>query len=409
MHRNTWKILISCLLALVMLAACSGGENTGSEETGETTLHTHTALEGWEWNGTEHWNLCDCGEKVDSAAHNLGEDMLCVDCGVEIWDFDDGYVDAIGRNEYGDIVQWISYDPDGNVISESKHDRQYDDQGNLLHEKYYSDGILCDETDYAVGDDGEARIVRNTAYFEDGEYYVTEYDEYGDFTQSVLYSADGQILSASYYEYAIDSNGERYEARNTEVYTEGDKLVAEYNEYGDIICRAMYDADGALTREDVWEYEYNEDGDPMWQKQYTDGFLTYEVTSYIVCSDDSGYMRFPEILIDYEMDGSKLVSEYGSNGHVSRETYYLADGSVDYVFDYVYELDEAGNWSRVQTFENDRLVMDAEYALHEEWGWTYKARTTEYLEDGTFIVCEYDEYETLISETYFDADGNEVP
>lgn len=409
MRRDTWKILISCLLALMMLAACSGGNTTESTES-EETVHIHTAQEGWEWNGTEHWHLCDCGEKVDAAVHRLGDDMLCSECGIEIWDMGDGYVDTMSRNEYGETAKWISYDPDGNVISEREYDRQYDDQGNLLLEKFYSDGMLSDESEYVVDDDGESRIIRNTSYFENGEYYVTEYDAYGDFTQTVSYSAEGEILSASYYEYAIDSNGERYEAKNTDIYTEGDKMVAEYNEYGDTIYRAMYDADGALTREDVWEYGYNEDGDPMWQKQYTDGFLAYEIVSYIIESDDSGYyMCYPETIIDYEEDGSKLVSEYGSNSHVSRETHYLADGSIDYVREYVYELDEAGNWSRVQIFENDRLVMETEYALHEEWGWTYKARTTEYLEDGTIIVCEYDENEELVSETHYDTEGNEVP
>ena len=26
--------------------------------------HTHTPVEGWELNGKEHWQLCECGETI---------------------------------------------------------------------------------------------------------------------------------------------------------------------------------------------------------------------------------------------------------------------------------------------------------------------------------------------------------
>ena len=74
---NKKNVVISALLTAALLAGC-GGQPQGGD-------HTHTAKEGWEWNGTEHWQVCECGEKMDAAAHELNDALVCADCGAEVW------------------------------------------------------------------------------------------------------------------------------------------------------------------------------------------------------------------------------------------------------------------------------------------------------------------------------------
>ena len=131
------SLLLSGLMLTSLLAGCGDS-------------HTHGAGEAWDWTGTEHWHLCECGEKVDVAPHNVGDDMRCVDCGVELWDLGDGCIDATAYDENGQLLRMVSFDPDGNILSENRWEREYDDNGNVTKEKIYIDGFLQDENEYVL-------------------------------------------------------------------------------------------------------------------------------------------------------------------------------------------------------------------------------------------------------------------
>ena len=116
--------------------------------------------------------------------------------------------------------------------------------------------------------------------------------------------------------------------------------------------------------------------------------------------------RYPENEVEYYEDGSRLVWFNGTNTEPELETVYNADGSVSHVRRYVYELFDNGNWKRIQVYQNEVLMFDTEYVMDAENIWSHKATMTEYLDDGTKIIFEYDENEELMNQTHYDASGN---
>lgn len=391
MKKNYIITLITGLLMILILVGCDNNQPADAEN-----VHTHTASETWEWDATNHWHVCECGKVMDSAIHAVGDDLFCTDCGTEIWDFGDGYIDALSYDEYGNCLKQISYDPNGNIISELSHEYEYDEAGNVLRDKFYVDGMLQSDDEYIMGADGWPCPVKSTYYHESGEYFINEYDSNGNGIKFIGYDKAGNVLSETYSEYALNSDGEWYEVKYTEINENGEKLIAEYNEYGDAIRRTIYDTDGNLTSEDVWEFEYNEEGDHLWEKQYRNGILVFEITGYASGSDDEVSWRYPEVTIEYYEDGTKLVSKFGENTEVETETMYNADDTVAYVRTYIYETFEDGNWKSIKVYEDDELIKESEYAMDEEYGWSYKAKETVYHEDGT-TVYEYDKDGNVIS------------
>ena len=396
-------LIPACALALAMLAGCSSGESA----------HTHTASGAWEYDATEHWHLCECGEKMDAGKHALTDTLICSDCGIELWELDDGTTDIYSYTESGDPLHMISYDADGNVLHEQKYQYEYDENGNKLTDTVHENGVLTEESEYKLDADGESYLAKWTYYHEDGSINVNEYDEQGNTTAVYFYDAEGALSAATYHEHAVNSNGGWYEAKTTEYYYDpsgavDSKHIYEYNAYSDLVTRTEYDADDNIVYAERYERDYNDDGDPLWEKTYRNDILVHEIVNYAEGSDDSGWWRYPEVIIEYDDAGNKiLVSEYGENMEVAKETHYTPDGEIDRELTYEYEVNEDGSWSHIKAYAGDRLVSDSEYAFGEE-GWSYKAKVTEYFEDGSMTVTEYDEYEEILSETQYDADGNKI-
>lgn len=338
-------LILAGILVCTIFSACTppGGENTDTTAQAEAATnsvtetlpvtdtqpeHIHTATGGWERNAKEHWQVCEDGEKLNTAAHTLDEESICTVC----------------------------------------------------------------------------RSMVDTS--EDGEAYVNTYDEQNNLIRYTCYGADGNAVTEIFTEYATDAEGNYYEKKSTEYdYANSVVYIGEYNEYEDQTARTVTDLDGNVLQKDRFEREYNSDGEPMWEKTYTNDILVQEITGYKTYTDGDYSMRFPASVIEYNEDGSKLVTEYNDQGEVGKETSYKADGTVETALHYVYEYDAEGNRKRIQTYEGERLVKDAEYAISAD-GWSYMAKETEYHEDGTKTVREYNENDELISESKYDAEGN---
>lgn len=237
------KLIALTLLAAVMLCGCTARDSaaTAPETTPvttvpEATVHPHPASEMYSWNDTEHWRDCECGEKVELAPHNIGDDMLCVDCGLEVWELDDGYVDVTSYDEYGNPMLMISYDPDGNTLASTEYKYSYDDQGNIMRCEYFYDGVLQSLEEYLMTEDGSTRVF-SCSMFNEGEIDYNEYDENGNIIYAVHYNADKVVTHESWSEYAMDDNGEHYECKAVSVYEDGTKIEAEYNQYAETTLR----------------------------------------------------------------------------------------------------------------------------------------------------------------------------
>ena len=241
---------------------------------------------------------------------------------------------------------------------------------------------------------------------DEGEAYVNTYDEQDNLIRYTYFGADGSVISEIFTEYATDAEGNYYEKKSTEYdYANSSIYIGEYNEYEDQTARTITDLDGNVQQKDRFEREYNDDGKAIWEKFYTDDVLVMEITGYKTYTDGEYSVRFPESVIEYYEDGSKLVTEYNDQGEVGKETTYKADGTVEAALNYVYEYDADGNYKHIKTYEGEQLVKDAEYAISAD-GWSYMAKETEYHTDGTKTVREYNENDELIGESKYDAEGN---
>ena len=397
------KWIVFCLMAALVLSV-TGMQNIAFA----TESHTHVAADAYSWNGIEHWHACECGEKLDLAAHKLGEDLVCTDCGLEVLAQDDGYVDVTMYDEYGNLVSLFSYDPDGNILWSEECVNDYDELGNIVYSEYFVDGVLVSCDEYKLDEDGMP-VHFSTSYYYEGELNYMEYDANGELVYYAHHDLDGKITSESWYEYAENDEGDSYACQMISVEETGEKIEAGYTQYEDVTFRRIYDADGNLISDETWEYEYDEEGKREWVKKYDNGVLTWEVTNYAEHTDEWGTRtRYAETYIEYYEDGSKLVIFNGTNGEPETETLYNADGSVASVRSYLYEYFEDGNWKRIQVYQDDKLISDTEYVMDAENIFSLMATKTEYHEDGTKTVYQYDEYEDVASEKNYDVDGNEI-
>lgn len=385
------KLFFSALTAAMVMAAvtgCASGE----------PAHTHAPQDGWDRNGTEHWQNCACGEKLESAAHTLDDAGVCSVCGSEVLDWGDGTIDVYNYDDAGNYTHQSSFSKGGELLQEYIYEREYDADGNLTLEKVLLDGVLAEEYLYTTDENGTWQS-GYVIHYDDGSKTVGGYDVEGNIILTQAYDAAGELEHEARSEFAVSDSGVSYEANCTELYADGTKVYAEYTQYGDHTLREFYAADGTLESSESCEYGYNSEGQRTWVREYENGVLTYEILNYAECSgSDGSWWRYPENTVEYFENGTKMATFYGPDTEAARKTWYNAEGSVVHELTFTTEYTEEGYLNRILTYDGDTLVMESQYAINSD-GWTYLAMETEYRPDGTTMVREYDENEELISET----------
>ena len=405
--KKTLYAVLSCMTALSMLCACSSGTSasssteTASSEATASSGHTHTASV-WDRDINEHWQLCDCGETFNTGDHTLGEDIVCTECGSEIWMSEDG-ASIENYNENGDWTRSTTYDADGNVIDDYRWD--YEPGPNGGYEKvssYYNDSLV-EEINYNLDSNGAVLTFEFTTYYDDGTYSVGEYYENYEPIISYQYSADGTETYRSEYEYA-EADGVRYLAKSCAYHDGVLGLVQEFNQYGDDILFREIDADGNTVTEMSHEYTYNEDGTRESMKFFVDGVLVQE--SFYTTTEDGGI--YDHLMNYYNEDGTKSVSEYNSYGDILKDTIYDASGNVLEEYTYENEYTEEGDMLSQKMYLNGALAMETLYTIEigEDYEYHYMSSEIVYNEDGTKVVSEYNMDDELIKETVYDANGN---
>ena len=390
------------IFLLAMLAGC--GSKEASVGTAESTEHVHVAEAGWDRNAAEHWQVCQCGEKLDVQEHTLDETVRCPVCESDVWVYEDGWADVMNYDAYGNLLRSSAYEGD-TLLSEMMAEYEYDADGNMLSEKQYYDGVLSSENTYQMNGEGEFVYLRSVFYNDDRSYFVNEYDQNGNITYVCEIDVSGAVINESKMEYALDANGCYYQVKLEDILEDGTIYTSTYDDHGENISRVKIDAEGNVVFEEAYEREYDEAGNMLWEKTYRNGMLANEIVSYAEVTTEDYWCRYPEQIIEYYEDGTRLVSEYGNNTMVAKEIFYNADGSVGYENIYVYETFEDGNWSRIQILKDGKLSVDQEYAVSED-GWSYKVKETEYFEDSSYSVTEFNEWDEVLSVTMYDASGN---
>ena len=98
-------LAIPVISLMILLTACGGN-------------HVHSPSGGWICDPEQHWQVCECGEPINTAAHTLHEGF-CTDCGCEIAFYEDGSKTVQEYDAVLDLVKETVYDAGGNAVHES--------------------------------------------------------------------------------------------------------------------------------------------------------------------------------------------------------------------------------------------------------------------------------------------------
>lgn len=228
----------------------------------------------------------------------------------------------------------------------------YNDAGNWVGVKEYVEGVLTAEREYSIEADGNQQLLKEIIYNEDGSWIGAEYDLY-----------ENQII---------------------EIHS---------------------DADGNVALDRRFEHTYDAEGNKTLTKTYDNGVLVEEMEFWFG-SDEEGSWSMSGKTTTYHEDGSKTVSDGDLEATWSSEITYDADGNVVEELRYEYDQDENGESTGSRGYKNGKLFVETKAITGPDGApgilWT------EYREDGTKTVTEYNESFDVVNKTVYDADGNVI-
>ena len=214
--------------------------SSSATESETTTDHNHVAVGAWERNATEHWHLCEDGEKTDVGEHTLDDEDVCTVCGSVFWfmidEDEEGFyfVYVLDFDSHGELVRYTLYNGEGTALKEGVCDIVYDDDGNKVLEKVYENGALIQELFYEVNENGSYRA-KEYYYEEFGLSIYYEYNEFEDPTLCRSYDETGEVILYAVWEYVTDEDGNYYMSKYTEYdYTAETIIIEEHNSHDEM-------------------------------------------------------------------------------------------------------------------------------------------------------------------------------
>lgn len=321
------KMILCCILSALMLSGCTSAFVDPAE-----TCPGHTPASSG-WSVEEHWDVCACGARFNVHEHIMGLKNRCVVCNIIVVHHDWGTTAIRETDAQGNEIHEIVYQDDGTIVSESW-------------------------TEYALD--------------HEGNYYPCSYHFIDSVTESWVEYEPNQPGS--------DLPKNWHATRAFDKYADGKTWLEEYDSNGKMILQEIYEPKEKLTTSVHWEFD--DDGRELSRKEYHNGKLVREITEYIEWVDASiNYtFRYPEVEINYQEDGTGLVTYYA----------YFDDGS---------EKSET-------TYDGERLVREVKYT-ENPYGSSGPDSITEYHADGTKTVIAYDADGNILETTY-DANGNVI-
>lgn len=317
-------------------------------------------------------------------------------------------------------------DPSGAIIHQFLDNWEGDMESHLRH-------CICGETQESsahIFEDGICSIcAAEVVTFDDGETWLSIYNEYGDTTIEICSDADGNItvsvrnvysyddagniVSKAVYEfdrltyealYALGYDGWFHEKEETIYNEDGTKESIAYDFYTQETRQVFYDSEGNLTKVYRFDNAYDEEGHLIHQKTYENEVLTEE-NEYSLNSKSQRYVSRRTCYFD---DGTKQIQEFNEHGAEVMNTLYNSEGTVIDETVRVFEHDEAGNRKHEQVYTNGSLSEEVEYSIVtvDKFTMTYPSKITYHYENGSKVVFECDENKDMIKETHYNADGS---
>ncbi len=102
----------------------------------------------------------------------------------------------------------------------------------------------------------------------------------------------------------------------------------------------------------------------------------------------------------------KSIYLYDENGNARIMADYDAEGNTigEWIYEYEYEYDDNGNKIKACEFNNGVLTAEIEYITVD--GFSVEKKYTDYFDDGSVFINEFDEYGNALYSVSYDAAGN---
>ncbi len=301
--------------------ATSSQENS-SEEISSEPEHKHIATtEYMNFDLESHYYLCECGEKIDEAQHKF-EDTYCEECKVGVVEFDDGWKELAIYGEKEEPILSKIYDDNGELVTETVYEYEYDENQNLKKMTIYEDGVLVTENEYSIDELTGLYMSQSIEHHEDGKI-VSEYDKWWNLIKETEYNTRNEVLSVTRYEYTYGEDGI---VLGKKIYEDGE--LARENEYiadddgTTYIVKAIVYSETAIV---LTENTYDEDYNFTLSKVYSNGVLTSETQFSLHSLFDTPYIS---LVTMYGEDGSKVVSELDEDGNLVKMWVYDSKGNL---------------------------------------------------------------------------------
>lgn len=325
MKKRMKKMLSATVAAALLLAVTPAGAEHVHEPAGEYYVDL-----------TNHWYLCECGEKVNEGAHDDLADGECAICNSDLFVYEDGTSGIITYNAAGNSVNWLNYDAAGQLMLNQRWNDIIDEAGNYIGYTGYVDGVLSETGEYVTKEDGSVVFVQTMYPLAEGDSRtVNEFDEHNNLLRTAAYNAQDQIEIEMAYVYSWRDNewGEKefYIARETVTNADGSCHVTEYNEHSDKLSEVYYEADGTISMK--WQYElmYDTQNNLSTVMLYLNGTLAMEsYYDYEQYDPDAEIYsnHYLKMECEYLQEGGWIVYEYSPDGNMLTQTRYDAQGKV---------------------------------------------------------------------------------
>ena len=292
------KIISFALVLILLFSGCVSNEPPESPKTPEPPELP------WEYNLEEHWKTDENGEKTEFGKHMFDNYHNCSVCKSQFYDFNDGRFSV----------------------------SSFDENGKLSSSKYFENGELVSETEYAVNSDGNEIPVRTVYIHEDGNKIDSKLNEFGETSENVCYSPEGEILFENYYEYTFLEDGTYYLSFERYLdYKETRIFEYTYNKDGDWLSYTVYRLDtNSFVYGQIYEYEYDSEGRKIYRRALENGDIREEFF-YEYYEDEEGLQSYCSKYIHYINDqhvkGHYTVTEYDKNGNVVSDSSYDSLGN----------------------------------------------------------------------------------
>ena len=289
------KIISFALVLILLFCGCVNNEPTETPEPPELP---------WEYNLEEHWKTDENGEKTEFGKHIFDNYHNCSVCKNQFYDFNDGRF----------------------TVS------SFDENGKLDSSKYFENGEIVSETEYAVNSEGNEIPVRSVYIHENGEKVDSKLNEFGQIEESVYYSSDGEIIYESYCEYTLSEDGNYYLSFERLCHHKEIRIFEySYNEAGDWLSYTVYRLDThSFVSGETYEYEYDSEGRKIYKKSLRNGDINEEFF-YDFYEDEEGLQSYCSKYIHYINDqhvkGHYTVTEYDKHGNVVSNSSYDSLGN----------------------------------------------------------------------------------